>query len=169
MEKNIGTRALVMKNNLNFDIIGWLCIFTAGLGFIFPFSVIASLNLIFISLGITYLCYFIWREVQLQSDPAELKESRQSWLLTQKSVTIEEQKFEHKSRANDFILLDVSGITFNASSKTVIVPWSEVIQVRSYKVFNQNLHTVYTLKGKHNFDQAYKNHLELVELIKKTL
>ncbi len=169
MEKNTGKRAVEMNNNLNIDIFGWLCIFTAGLGFIFPFSVIASTNLIFISLGLTYLCYFAWREVRLQADPSHLKESRKNWLLTNKTCDLEERKFQHLKNATLFIVTSGDGITFNASNTQTSIPWSEVIHVRSVRILNQDLHTVYTLKSKYNFDHTYSNHFELVEIIKKQL
>lgn len=158
-----------MNNNLNIDIFGWLCIFIAGLGFIFPFSVIAFANLIFISLGLTYLCYFAWREVRLQADPSDLKELRKNWLLTNKTFNLEERKFQHKKNARFFILTSGDGITFNASNNQTNIPWSEVIQIRSVRILNQDLHTVYTLKSKYNFDHTYNDHFELVEIIKKQL
>lgn len=158
-----------MNNNLNIDIFGWLCIFIAGLGFIFPFSVIGAANLIFISLGITYICYFVWREAQIQADPPNLKEARKNWLYADKTREIEEKKFQHQSDAECYIVTSTNGIRFNAKKRELVIPWSEVIQIRSLRVLRQDLHTIYTLKNKYNFDHTYKDHLELVEIIKKQI
>ncbi|MCW5822342.1 MAG: hypothetical protein KIT34_06030 [Cyanobacteria bacterium TGS_CYA1] len=158
-----------MNNNLNIDIFGWLCIFIAGLGLIFPFSVIGAANLIFISLGITYICYFVWREAWIQADPPKLKEARKNWLYANKSREIEEKKFQHKSDAKCYIVTSANGITFNASNRELIIAWSEVIEIRSVRILGQDLHTVYTLKAKYNFDQTYNDHLELAEMIKKQI
>jgi hypothetical protein len=170
MEKNIGKRALEMNNNLNIDIIGWLCIFLAGLGIIFPFSIIAPANLIFIGLGVIYFCYFVLREARLQADPPGLKEARQNWLLTSKVIDIEESKFERKNNPSIFMLAGANGITFNAANKTpTTIPWSEILQVRTVRIMGKEEHTVYTLKNKFTFDQSYKNHKDLVEIIKRSL
>lgn len=169
MEKNIGSRALKMNNNLNIDIIGWLCIFLAGIGIIFPFSIIAPANLIFIGLGLIYFCYFVLRETRLHADPPGLKEARQNWVLTPKVLEIEERKFEHKNDPTIFILASAHGITFNAAKTPTTIPWSEVIQVRTLRIMGKEEHTVYFLKNKITFDQSYQNHQDIIEIIKRTL
>lgn len=169
MEKNIGNRALKMNSNLNIDIIGWLCIFLAGLGIIFPLSIIAPANLIFIGLGAIYFCYFVVREVRLHRDPPGLKEARQNWVLQAKVLEIEERKFEHKNDPTIFILAGAHGITFNATKTPITIPWSEVIQVRTVRIIGKEEHTIYLLKKKITFDQSYQNHQDIVEIIKRAL
>jgi len=169
MEKNIGIRALDMNNNLNIDIIGWLCIFLGGLAIIFPFSIIAPANLIFISLGVIYFCYFVLREARLQADPPGLKEARQNWLLNAKVMEIEERRFERKNDSSVYWLVSTTGITFNKSNTPITIPWSEILQVRTVRIIGKEEHTVYTLKSKFIFDRSYNNDQDLVEIIKKSL
>lgn len=158
-----------MNSNLNIDILGWLCIFLAGLGIIFPFSIIAPANLIFIGLGVLYFCYFVVREARMHTDPPGLKEARQNWVLQAKVLDIEERKFEHKNDPTMFILAGANGITFNAAKTPTTIPWSEVIQVRTVKIIGQEVHTVYSLKNKITFDQSYQNDQDIVEIIKRIL
>ncbi len=151
------------------DAAGWLCVFLAGLGLIFPFSVLAPANLIFIGLAIIYLGLFFFVEIKLLTDPLELKKLRQNFITTNKLLQIEIQKFGNYKTDREYIQVENNGITFNACGQSEFIPWAEVILLQKVKTVTGNVFKLYTPTRKFFFDSAFQNVGELENIINSAI
>lgn len=151
------------------DAAGWLCVFLAGLGLIFPFSVLAPANTIFIGLGLVYLGLFLSVEIKLLVDPLELKKLRQNFIATNKHMQIELQKFARHKSEKEYIQVENNGITFNACGRSEFIPWAEVILLQKVKTVTGNEFRLFTPTRKFDFDSTFQNVDDLENVINSAI
>lgn len=147
------------------DAVGWLSVFLAGLGLIFPFSFLAPANLIFISLALLYLALFFTVEFRLLADPSALKKLRQNFIPASKATDISIQKFARVKSKNEFIEVENNGITFNAQGRSEFIPWAEVIFLQRVKTVSGTVFKLYTPTRRFVFDSNFQNASDLVQII----